>query len=258
MDELLEKLKRKPGSHKGQNGKVGVIAGSKDYTGAPALASKAALRTGCDLVRTLTSEPVREVVASYSENFIVDSYSSDYFSRKSISRAGKLAEWADATVVGPGMGSVKKEALTKAISRTEKPMVIDAEAIKPALEAELSKAVFTPHEGEAEAIIERHGSLGGFAESEDVVVVLKGATDKIHTPEGKFENSTGAAAMTVGGTGDVLTGVIASLMSQGLDLEEAARLGTWINGKAGEKAAEKYGNGVLATDIVEEVPGFLV
>lgn len=91
-------------------------------------------------------------------------------------------------------------------------------------------------------------------EVKGAVVVVKGATDRIYTSNEVYENETGHPTMTVGGTGDVLTGVIASLISRGLNLEDSAKLGTWINGKAGERAAEKYGNGALATDMVEKIP----
>ena len=254
MEELLEKLVREKDSHKGENGRVGVIAGSRDYTGAPALSAKAALRSGCDLVKILTSDSVREVVAGYSENFIVDSYPGDYFDESGLEKARELEEWSDALVIGPGLGEADPDAVKSFVSKTEKPVVIDADAIEPALEAEVSKAVFTPHTQEAGLIEEKFGSIKEFVERTGAVVVVKGSTDRIYTSEGVFENQTGHPAMTVGGTGDVLTGLIASLISQGLSLEEATRLGTWINGKAGEEAAEEYGNGALAADIMVHVP----
>lgn len=259
MEELLRKLDRDADSHKGQNGKVGVIAGSKDYTGAPALASKAALRTGSDLVKTLTSESVRDVVAGFSENFMVNSYSSNYFSEDATGKAESIADWGDAVVIGPGLGDADEGAVTGFVERADAPLVIDADVIEPALDADLSDvdAVFTPHRGEIDHIEELYGSLRVFAEREEVVVVLKGEIDRVYTPDDEFDSDTGTAAMTVGGTGDVLTGVIASLISQGLELEDAALLGAWINGKAGEIAADGYGNGMLATDMVDRIPGVL-
>ncbi len=254
MEELLSKLSRDPDSHKGENGRVGIIGGSVDYTGAPALAGKAALRTGCDLAEILTSEKSREVVASFSENLIVDSYPSGYLRRGGADDAIELAERSDSVVIGPGLGEPDGRAVKKVLSDIKVPTVVDADAIEPALEAELSDAVLTPHRGEAEVIEERCGSIQAFAKERNAVVVVKGPTDMIHTPSYVFENETGTSAMTVGGTGDTLAGVIASLMSQGLEPVEAARLGTWINGKAGELAAEKYGNGMVATDMLENIP----
>ncbi len=255
MQELLDRLQRKPGSHKGENGRVGIIGGSIDYTGAPALSAEAALRSGCDLVKILTSEDSRDVVASYSENLIVGSYPSPYFDESGLDRAEELREWADALVIGPGLGEADEKAVRDFVSSTEKPVVIDADAIRPALDAELSRAVFTPHLGEAQMMEDRAGEpLEAFVENRGSIVVQKGSIDQIFTSSRKYENSTGTSDMTVGGTGDTLTGVIASLVSQGLNPVEAARLGAWVNGKAGELAADRYGHGMTATDLVEKIP----
>ncbi|MFB6208072.1 MAG: NAD(P)H-hydrate dehydratase [Candidatus Nanohaloarchaea archaeon] len=257
MKELLEKLERDEDSHKGENGKVGVIGGSVDFTGAPALAAEAALRSGSDLSRVLTSEKVREVVAGYSENLIVGSYTGDYFGHGAVKAAVELSEWGDATVVGPGLSEPDEEALKQFFSKRESPLVVDADAIEPAVEVGVSNAVMTPHRGEAGIIEERYGSVEDFVEDTGSVVVVKGPTDRVYTPEQVYENDTGCAGMTVGGTGDVLAGVIAALISQGLSLEDAACLGSWMNGKAGENAFEKYGNGMVATDLPEEISRLL-
>ncbi len=254
MEKLLEKLERDPGAHKGENGYVGVLAGSRDYTGAPALVGQAALRTGCDLARILTSRSSREVTASFSEDLIVRGYQSDYFDGQEMDAARELAEWADAVAVGPGLGDPDGEAVREFLSGSEVPAVVDADAVEPALEAGMKNAVFTPHSGEAEVIADRFGSVEEFVDEKRVVAVVKGSTDVVYTPEKTYRNETGTPAMTVGGTGDVLTGIIASLLSQGLEPRDAARLGAWINGRAGEKAEESYGNGLLATDLLEEIP----
>jgi ADP-dependent NAD(P)H-hydrate dehydratase len=253
MEQLLGKISRESGSHKGENGKVGVIGGSRDFSGAPALNAYGALRSGCDLVKILTSAEIRDVLRGYSENFIVESYSSGYFGEEAASKAEDLSEWADAIVIGSGLSQPDELALKEFVEVSETPMVVDADAIEPLMNSDFSKAVFTPHEGEAEAIREEFGSIENFVSETEAVVVLKGEKDEIFTPAGRFENETGHETMTVGGTGDVLAGVIASLVSQGLGTEEAARLGAWINGKAGELAAEELGNGALATDIVEKI-----
>lgn len=253
MEDLLGKLSRSPETHKGQNGRVAVIGGSKDYTGAPALVSEAALRTGADLVNVMTSEAVRDIVAGYSENLIVSEYMTGYFTHGAVESALELADWADVVAIGPGLSQPEPEAVETFVNECEVPLVIDADAIEPALDADLENAVLTPHAGEATAIDRKYSSVSSFAEKKDAVVVVKGSEDTIYTPGEVHRNVTGHPAMTVGGTGDVLTGVIASLVSQGLSREEAARLGTWINGRAGENAAEKYGNGVVATDLVEEI-----
>lgn len=251
--EPLDKLARAVHSHKGENGKVAVIAGSKDYTGAPALSAKAALRTGSDLVKILVPNQIRDTVAGYSENFIVESYASDYFDSEALLQAFELAEWADAVVIGPGLGKADEEAVKEFVSETRTPLVIDADAIEPAVEADVSGAIFTPHKKELKPI------PGDIVDSE-TVVVRTGAEDKVFTQEETYTGVLGSSAMTVGGTGDVLTGIIASLLSQkycNFTFSEAARLGVWLNGKAGEKAAEEYWIGALATDMIEEIPGLL-
>lgn len=257
--ELVEELNRKKDSHKGENGKIGLIGGSKDYTGAPALSAKAALRTGSDLVKILTSEKIKDVVAGYSENFILEGYNGSYLNEKSMKKAKKLEKWSDVMVIGPGIGDIKQKPLKEFIESSEIPKVIDAEAIEIAVKANVSNAVLTPHEEEAEIIRKEYGSIKNFVEQrENIVVVEKSETDRIFTKGEVYENKTGHPTMTVGGTGDVLAGVIGSLMGQNMKKEEAARLGTWLNGKSGEKAAEKYGNGALATDIIEYIPSSLM
>lgn len=250
MKELLEKLQRNPESHKGENGRIGIIAGSKDYTGAPALSAKAALRTGCDLTTILTSNSVSSTVAGYSENFIVRDYNSDYFDKEALEQALELDKEVDVIVIGPGLGNPEPKAIHEFIQKCESPVVVDADALEHVPQTSMENTVLTPHKAEFDAIEE---SLGTILERENVVV-KKGAKDIIYSRNGETEVETGHPTMTVGGTGDVLTGVIASLISQGIGLEEAARLGTWLNGKAGEKAAEELVNGALATDMIEVIP----
>lgn len=249
MEELLEKLKRPSNSHKGENGKVLVIGGSKKYTGAPALAAEAALRAGADLVKILTSEKAKPVVQGFSENLIVESYG-EKFNESSLEKTSELEEWADTAVIGPGLTGFDEEVLKRFAEETEN-LVIDAEAIEPLLHT--SGNIFTPHSGEAKPIGERSGSIKMFAHESGNTVLMKGQKDRIFSGKQIFENDTGNSGMTVGGTGDVLTGIVAAFKAQGLNNEEAARLGAYINGKAGEKAFENYGRGLVATDLVDEI-----
>jgi len=253
MKEIIEKISREKSSHKGQNGKVLVIGGSEKFSGAPALSAQAALRTGADLVQVLTHEETKSVVAGFSENLIVDSYG-EKFDEESLEKARELEEWADVTVIGPGLSEKEDGAVEKFVENSGK-LVIDAEAIENSLN--VSGKIFTPHSGEAEILREKFGSVENFATEKENTVVLKGEVDEIFTPEEKFENRTGNSGMTVGGTGDVLTGIIAALWSQELSREDSARLGVWLNGKAGEKSAEKFGNGLVATDLLENIAEIL-
>ncbi len=257
MEELLEKLERQKDSHKGQNGKVAVIGGSVDYTGAPALAAEAALRSGADLVKVLTSAEARDVIRSYSENLIVESYESNYFGEEAVKNAERIAGWSDAVLIGPGMSHPGSVATKKLAESIDTPMVADADAIAPSSHADFGEAVFTPHSGEKGEIGVEYGSIRKFVEGKETNVLRKGRKDLIYTPEKIYENEKGHETMTVGGTGDVLSGLVASLIAQGLEPAEAARLGAWVNGMAGERAAQKYGNGALATDLIEEIPDMI-
>lgn len=247
MEELFEKLDRPSNSHKGENGKVLVIGGSEVYTGAPALAAQAALRTGADLVRVLTSETAQLALRSFSEDLIVESYGAR-FDSDSLGKAFELEEWADATVIGPGLTDFDRAALAE-FAENSSDLIIDAGSIEVLLDT--SGNIFTPHSGEAEALGRKSGSIKMFAYETDNTVLMTGKKDRIFSGKEIFKNKTGNSGMTAGGTGDVLTGVVASLKSQGLKDVEAARLAAYINGKAGEKAYEKYGNGLVASDLID-------
>ena len=252
-------MERRSNSHKGENGKIGVIGGSYDYSGAPALSGRAALRTGADLVRVLTSEYVKDVVAGYSENLIVDGYDSKYFGESSVEMAERLEDWTDVLVIGPGLSCARQGLLQNLIENAEKPLVIDADAIQVVPRSDISNAVITPHENEAKHLRRKYGTIEEFIEmKDDIVVLLKGSTDKIYSSEGIETVSTGHPGMTVGGTGDVLTGIVAGLIAQGMSKKEAAVRAAEVNGLAGEKAAEKYGNGLVATDLLDRIPEVLM
>lgn len=249
MEELFEKLGRPSDSHKGENGKVLVIGGSRKFTGAPALTAQAALRAGADLVKVLTAEEAKTVVQGFSENLIVESYG-DRFNESSLEKALKMEEWADTTVIGPGLSDFEHSSMVK-FGKKADTLVIDAGAIEPLKDTKDN--IFTPHSGEAESLIDGYSGLQTFTSATGNTVLLKGKLDEIYSGEDIFENDTGCAGMTVGGTGDVLAGVVAAFRSQDLDRREACRLAAYVNGVAGEKAYDKFGNGLLATDIIAEI-----
>lgn len=252
-EKLLEKLDRENDSHKGENGKVGIIAGSKDFSGPPAFNAEASLRSGADLVKILTSDKVKDVVRSYSENYIIEGYKSDYFTQEALEKAKRLDKWSDVVVLGSGLSDPDKDVLKQFSKNFDSSLVVDAEAIRP-LVSEGVKAVYAPHSGEKEVIEEHFDSLKAFCKETGSTVVVTGSVDKIYTQEGVFENETGHPCMTVGGTGDLLAGLIGSLMAQGLDPVEASILGAWINGKAGQISSQEYGRGTTAKDIVDKIP----
>ncbi|MCU4742862.1 NAD(P)H-hydrate dehydratase [Natronoglomus mannanivorans] len=256
MERLLKTIPHVSGTSKGDTGRVGVIGGNVAYPGQPALAGLAALRTGTDVVQLLVSEEIHTTVASYSPNLLTDRYAGTHFTGEALEDAFDLAEWADALIVGPGFVDPEPAAVQELIAETEIPVVVDATAIGPALGGELAmeNTVFTPDSAEEEWIDEEYGSIEAFSTETDTVVALTGGTDVIVADGDRRTNETGTSALTVAGTGDTLTGIVASLLGQGLERAEAAELGAWILGKSGELASAEYGAGVVATDVIERVP----
>ncbi|MFA9504692.1 NAD(P)H-hydrate dehydratase [Natrinema sp. H-ect1] len=236
------------------NGRVGIVGSSVAYPNQPALAGRAALRTGSDHVRAFVPEPIYEVVAGHSPNLLVDHHGHESFADDAIERTLEVAEWADAVVIGPGLVDADPDAVCEAVDRIETPTVVDALAIEPALEADLSNVILTPSGSEDDPIYEAYGSLEAFSEETGAVVTLTGGVDEIVAEGDRIENETGTSAMTVAGTGDTMAGITASLLGQGTDRREAAELGAWILGKTGELATAEYGPGVVATDVIERIP----
>lgn len=133
-------------------------------------------------------------------------------------------------------------------------MIVDAIAIEPGMGADLSNTIFTPDAAEEDRIVEEYGSLEAFSRKTDAVVVRTGDVDEIVADGERSTNETGTSALTVAGTGDTMTGIVASLLGQGMSREEAAELGAWILGKSGELATADRGPGVVATDVIERIP----
>lgn len=254
MEALLNELAEAADAEKGDRGRVGVIAGSAEMAGPPALVGEAALRTGSDLVKVLTSETALAAVAGFSENFMVGRFTGDHLSVDSVSMATEIADWSDVLVVGPGLAKPDQEAVRRIVADAPVPVVVDADAIRPATEVASPETVFTPDAAEVSRIEDDYGSLEAFADETRAVVISKGAPDEIYDGDDRWTNETGTPAMTVGGTGDIMAGVVSSLIGQGLDLPEAARLAAWTVGTAGERATEAYGIGLMATDVVERIP----
>ncbi|WP_226012018.1 NAD(P)H-hydrate dehydratase [Halomicrobium salinisoli] len=254
MTDLLSELSTAADSEKGDNGRVGIVGGSIEYPGPPALSGLAALRTGTDVARILTAERAVDTVAGFSPNLLAGRFTGDVLTADSVSKALALAEWADAVVIGPGLEDPHPDAVREVVEGIDVPLVIDATAIGAALEADVGTAVVTPDAAEVERIEDEYGSLDDFAREMEVVVISKGAEDEIIDGEQRWTNDVGSPAMTVAGTGDTLAGIVGSLLGQGLAPATAVRLGTWIAGRAGVLAADEYGSGMVATDVIERVP----
>ncbi|MCI8512257.1 MAG: NAD(P)H-hydrate dehydratase [Lachnospiraceae bacterium] len=253
---------RRADSHKGTWGKVLVIGGAKNMAGAAYFSALAAYRCGAGLVKILTDQENRQILQERLPEALLSTYdasraeSSPEKLKESV--IGQLA-WADAIVLGPGLGRDGSAALLAetVLERARVPLVVDADALNLAAGQErLTKAfagnmILTPHLKEMERLTgtpvkelraDLVGAAAGLADRYGVTCVLKDAATVIAEPGGKrFVNQSGSPAMAKGGSGDVLSGVIAGLLAIGMERTDAAALGVFLHGLAGEYAANKYG-----------------
>lgn len=263
--------KRRDNSHKRQNGVVTVIAGSKDYIGAPVLAGMGAFRTGADLIFILTPNDIRNTVASFKPDFITIPAHEGEIEPSNIAEMYKLPRLKGSTfIIGSGMMETEttKETLLELLRNKEKRnIIIDASALSVMDEEHLfllkyHDTVLTPHKGEFTKIFKRKLTgdidkdcliVSEVAKKWQTTILLKGYLDIISDGYKTKINKTGHAGMTVGGTGDTLTGIVAALLSVNNDPFISACLGAYISGRAGEFAAEQYGVGLMASDISEYI-----
>jgi NAD(P)H-hydrate epimerase len=255
----------KEGSHKGQNGRL-LILGGGPYTGAPALSGLAALAVGVDLVWIACPEPSASVIASYTPNFIVKPLKGKSLSPDNLEEISETLDTIDAVLVGPGLGRDESTvaAVCKFVEELMLPMLIDADGLYALAVKGLPvlgvPAVFTPHRREfarlAEIIPETidEKAVVEMARKTSSTVLLKGPVDMISDGEHVKKNRTGNPAMTVGGTGDVLAGLVAGLMAKGAEPFDAARMGAYLSGHAGDLAFEQLGHSLTATDVISRVP----
>ncbi len=262
---------RPPESHKGRFGRVLVIGGSETFSGAPALVALAALRTGCDLAYVAAPEATAHDIAAYSPNLITIKLKGDYLRVTGLSQLAQYLRTANCVVVGPGLGMMRETAnavkrLWRLLATSGKAAVFDADALKaigPLRVRAGFPLVVTPHADEFEAISgkkpvagirERAEQVRLFAEKTSSIVLLKGHVDVISDGSRVKLNHTGNPGMTVGGTGDVLAGIAASLVAQGVKPFEAAVAGAFVNGVAGDLAARHFGFHLAPTDLLDNIP----
>ena len=265
---------REAAAHKGNFGLALLVGGSRGMAGAVALAGMAALRGGAGLVRVLVPDVCLDTVAGFEPSYMTVPLASDRRGRISLDALPQILKQAEqATVVafGPGVGrSLGLDALvTRLYATLSLPMVLDADGLNALsarmdqLDRPLGPRVLTPHPGEFERLAgvkprseeERVEAAAQLASRLGVTVVLKGHRTVVSDGERSVVNGTGNPGMATGGSGDVLTGLIASLVCQGLTPFEAARLGVYLHGRAGDIAAESLGHESLtAGDIVTHIP----
>lgn len=263
-------------SHKGSYGRVFVVAGSKGMAGAGLLSSNAALRSGAGIVELAVPMCLLNTVSGKVPELITKELSEDIngcICSKSSESIIKSAMNASVLLMGPGLGLSEGvgDAVFDAIRAYENPIIIDADGLNnlsrdpSILQERAGETIITPHPGEMARLIgistkevqqDRIGLAERFASRYKVIVVLKGFRTIIATPWGEtWINPTGNPGMATAGSGDVLAGIIAGLIAQGLKAFEAAICGTFIHGASGDRAAENLGQwGMTATDIIRFIP----
>lgn len=252
--------------HKYQAGFVVGLAGSLTMPGSGLLASLAAFRTGSGMVRLLYPDGMENLLASSPYELIKIPYSHDR-----LDEIIPVMQKAAATFIGPGLGKSEatRKLLQKIVPSLEKPCVLDADALTLFAEEPFSlpsKTLFTPHTGEMQKLLKSQDKLHlkehllhqcqEYTEKHKITLILKGAPTFIFHPDSPiFVNPTGDPGMATAGSGDVLTGILASLLSQGLDCQQTAILGVYLHGLAGELASQERGTsfGVMANDIIEHI-----
>lgn len=265
--EDLGKLPKRPAySNKGTFGRVLVVAGSLNMCGAAFLSAKAAFKTGTGLVRIFTESCNRIMLQTMLPEAVMTTYETGEFKKEQLEEA---MDWADVIVFGPGIGTdpEKIQLLNTVLKEERKPLLIDADGLNllsgcdRSLREQKRPVIVTPHVGEMARLCAMDkkdildnlmGTAKSFADENQVVCVLKDARTIVSDGFYCYVNQSGNQGMAVGGSGDVLTGVIAGLMAQGMTDVQASRLGVYLHGLAGDAARVKCGSyAMLATDIIE-------
>ncbi|MDA4118303.1 MAG: NAD(P)H-hydrate dehydratase [Thaumarchaeota archaeon] len=261
---------RKRSSHKKMNGVVCVVGGSRTYHGAPFLCAMGAARSGVDLVYLAVPAAIVTPIRSLSPDLIVIPLPDSKLTRGNASRLASWLPEVGAIGIGPGLGPQNPDELKNALATLSEKcgtLVVDADALRPQIlgspEAQRSKTIVTPHAGEFERLFgqpvpddidARAALVRKAAGDHGLVVLLKGPTDVVSDGDKVALNNTHSAAMTVGGTGDVLTGITAGLAAKGIERFSAACCAIFINGLAGVEATKDLGDHIIASDVVARIP----
>ncbi len=273
MKRLLPK--RASDANKGDFGRIFLLGGSLGMTGSVCLSAEAALRSGAGLVTVGTVNSQRPIVAVKLTEAMTVGYDETDGTFSGKDSASMVEKINSSNVCAFGMGFSRGNGAKKTVfdiaGEAEKPLVIDADGINAVSEnIDILKrikagAVLTPHPGEmsrltgisiAEIQKNRSHIAEAFSKKYNAVVVLKGEKTVVAAPDGRiYINPTGNCGMATGGSGDVLSGIIASFIGQGMELYEAAVLSVYLHGRAGDIGAERYTVfGLRASDIVEALP----
>jgi ADP-dependent NAD(P)H-hydrate dehydratase len=261
-------IPRLASSKKGDNGTVLVVGGSRIYHGAPLLTSMAALRSGIDLLYTAVPRSNIIAIRSFSPNIIALPLPDDKLTMGSANRlVAIIPKKPDTAAIGMGMSIAEPKALIVLIKQLKNggtKLLLDASALIPLILKEISGTgtIITPHAGEYKRIFEEDigltekeqiSNVQRLAKEYGITIILKGRVDIVSDGERVAVNKLHNCAMTVGGTGDVLSGVVAGLLAK-LKPFDASILGVYFNGVAGNLAYKRVGLHMLATDLIEDLP----
>lgn len=273
-DVTLVTKSRPSESHKGDFGRLLVIGGSETFSGAPTLVSLAAFRTGVDIAYLAAPAKTAYAISSMSPDLITLKLEGDHLNLRNVPALRTYLKTVDAVVLGPGLGlhSETKEfvkGIIEAVERVGKPLLLDADGLKAFAEFKRPlkvPLVLTPHGGEyalltgaklPEDFNERTSDVQKTAAELSAVILLKGPIDVISDGRRLKLNFTGNPGMTVGGTGDVLSGIVGAFLAQKIDPFEAAVAGAFVNGAAGDFVFEETGYHMVATDLIDWIPNVL-
>lgn len=253
------RMLRDPASHKGENGKVCIIGGSRHIHGAPLFSALAAEASGVDLIYLFVPPAHEEVAKQASLNFQVRTFQSDELSTDDVGPILQMLASMDCALIGPGLGHEPPSlrALRQIITGAPCPLVLDASALQADTLSWITdkQIVLTPHLGELERMGIAELDLPEKARHHSITILLKAPIDRIVSPDGSVvESAGGNAGLTVGGTGDALAGLTAGLIAQHLELPEAALLASITIKKAGEMLAEQQGMHYMTLDVIEMIP----
>lgn len=278
-DDLPHFTPRKPDGHKGTYGTGLLVGGSLGMAGSIALAGMATLRVGAGLAQLAVPQSILPTVAGFEPSYMTVPLAEDDAGRISHKAAGRIFELvpkATAIAVGPGFGrSVGLDLLVKRLfTEVAKPAVFDADALnslaeqRSVLGGAKGPRILTPHPGEFRRLLggrspdtraascdEAKRLAAGLSSQGRVILVLKGSQTFVTDGTRDYVNHTGNPGMGTGGTGDTLTGIITGLLCQGFEPFDAARLGVWLHGRAGDLAAAEVGEpSLLPTDLQRHLP----
>jgi NAD(P)H-hydrate epimerase len=252
-------------------GSLLVVGGSEIYSGAPTLSSMAAYRLGLDLVYTAVPETAAQAAMSYSPSLITCKLPGERLNPENLEKIYPLLDKVKAVAIGPGLGMADEtidavNTLVKEVAKKDLPLVLDADGLKSyALNPVKTGTpiIFTPH-GREFKLMSRNEATGTHIEKGMIVketakklggiVLLKGEVDIISDGKHTRYNWSGNPGMTVGGTGDVLTGLVGGYLAQSAKPFYAACAGAYLNGRAGDNVYEKKGYHILPEDLLNEIP----